>query len=870
MPPKKLLLLDGFSLFFRAFYALPPSLTHNGKPINAVLGFASLLFNSIEKFNPDYVCVCIDSPVQTFRHKLYKAYKGHRPEPPDDFRVQIPIWKEFLEKTGIKSIAAPGYEADDLIGTLSLKFEKHGECFIMTGDQDALQLASDATRIVLNKKGISDLLEMGPEQIKEKYQLTPAQLIDLKALKGDTSDNIPGVAGIGEKTALSLLEQYPSLDKIYAHLDDITSKSVQAKLRENKEMAYLSKQLVTIDRHVPTDATVEDLAYRPNWNAIMGCFREYEFKNLYKKYESKLTGAMELFPTATAPDGHYQLVEGKFDFDLLKHGFAVDLETTALALRQAKIVGVSIAVKEKQAFYLTDHLEKLRPYLEDPKIPKYTHNGKYEYGVLLNYGITLRGIAFDSLLAAYLLYPGERLGLKDLVKKVFGVQMSTYEDMVGKGKTQINFADVPPEKAAQYAGADSDFTLRLKNKLEPELKAKGLTKIFETMEMPLQIVLAKMEYEGVCLDSDYLKKLHHEFEKKNEHIVAKIHQLAGEEFNISSTQQLGKILFDKLGLPVVKNTKTARSTDSSVLEKLRPMHEIAGLVLDYRTIEKLQNTYVTVLPTLVDPTTKKIHASFNQTIAITGRLSSADPNLQNIPIRTEEGAKIRRAFIPSAGNIILSADYSQVELRLMAHMAQDKHMIEAFKKGEDIHASTAKVVNVSRSEAKAVNFGIIYGISDYGLSQKLGIKRAEAKVIIDNYFANFPSIKTFMAETIEFARANGFVKTEFGRIRNLPEIHSSNWNLRQFAERTAVNSRLQGTAADIIKLAMIHIQDRLEKEKLKSKMIISVHDELVFDVVPAEKEKMLALVKEGMEGVVNYSVPLSVDAVFGPNWQEIS
>ncbi len=924
---KKLLLIDAMSLAFRAYYSMPESMTApDGSPIGAVLGFVSMIMQAIEKVKPTHIVVCFDMKGPTFRHDLYNDYKGHRSAPPEAFIAQIPVFRSILDDMGIKRVEQAGFEADDIIGTLSEIADKvEMKSVIVTGDSDSLQLVSDHTTVMITRKGISDIVMHTPETVLTHFGISCHQLIDFKALKGDASDNIPGVKGVGEKTASTLIRTYQTLEGIYENIDQITPSGMRQKLIDGKAMAELSKVLVTIKLDVPIQPPLEDFEFNPDWQQILNAFKKYAFNSLIRRYQPYLQNTTPN-PTIVETHGRASLqsdpAPAKYPCILtlqslqqilpnLQSGFAIDLETTSLAIMDAQIVGISLSWEHAQGVYiplnpyvlpqdaqtslfdapvikdplystrfrLNPYLELLKPILENPSIPKTTHNGKYEWAVLANYGIQLMGIQFDTMIAAYLVFPGERLGLKELASQLLGCEMTTYQEVTGTGKSQIRFDQVPIDKATQYAAADSDMTWRLTQLLKPMLAEKGLETLFNDIELPTLKVLGKMERSGVKLNHVYLKQLETEFAQKLVILESQIYQEAGGHFNINSPQQLGGILYDKLNLPVLKKTKTGRSTDASVLEKLASHHPIAKLMMDYRTLEKLQSTYIKALPQLVNPMTGKIHASFNQTIAATGRLSSTTPNLQNIPIRTEEGSKIRHAFIPSLPNgQLLSADYSQIELRILAHLSEDPNMMLAFKNGEDIHQATASLIfdtplesvtKQQRYQAKTVNFGIIYGQSAFGLSETLGIGRKEAALIIEAYYLRFPSIKAFMDKTIQFARDNGYVITEFGRKRPVPDIHSKNPGLRQFSERMAVNTRMQGTAADLIKVAMIHIQTDIEKKALKSRMIIQVHDELVFDVYPGEEETLKEIVVTRMESAATFSIPLKVDSAFGSSWQSL-
>ena len=881
-----------------------------------------MIFKAIDDLKPTHVCICFDRKEPTFRHELYDAYKGNRTAPPEEFSMQVPHFFEVVKRCGLAHYDKPGYEADDIIGTLSYKYtQDKTQCLIMTGDHDALQLVNEHVTVVMNQRGVSDLKFYTPGAVEERYGFGPDLIVDFKALKGDTSDNIPGVKGVGDKTATKLLQDYESLDGIYANLEAISSKSVKQKLEDSKQDAYMSHKLATIFTDVPLEVDDDYLQFNPQWSEIMGVFKEYQLTTLVNKYsemELKQNMGDGLFesgkPEVTeAEETRYTLIQS---VDALKEilpkfteGFAIDLETTSLNVPDAQIVGVALSAAEGDAYYVACNkyvedvaqeqtmslfsdgqtpacsfkvnplLAALKPLLEEESVLKVAHNAKYEMGVLANYGIQLKGVEFDTMLAAFVTFPGDKVGLKDVALRHLGIEMTAYEEVAGKGKSQIPFKDVPIEDTTQYACADADMTWRLYHYFKPKIVEKEVMSLFYDIELPCQAVLADMEHVGVCLNTAYLQTLSDKFSAEIEELRAKIQELAGKTFNVNSTKQLAEVLFDDMGLPVIKKTKTGRSTDSSVLEALAEEHEIAKLLIRFRTLEKLQSTYVTALPHSVSVNTNRVHTSFNQTVAITGRLSSTNPNLQNIPVRTEEGKMIRQAFVPSSPDRkLLSIDYSQIELRVMAHLAQDTDLIEAFKNGEDIHARTAAIVNgisledvtkEQRYAAKAVNFGILYGQSSFGLSGQLGIDRKSAKEIIDDYFEKLPKIKTFIDSTIESVKETGLVRTEFGRFRLLSDIHSKVFHLRQFAERAAVNTRVQGTAADIMKLAMIDVQRKMKEQGFKSDMVLQVHDELLFDMVVDEQDALVKLVKQCMSSVVNWEVPLGVDVAVADNWGDI-
>ncbi|RAP26151.1 DNA polymerase I, partial [Candidatus Marinamargulisbacteria bacterium SCGC AG-333-B06] len=907
-----LLIVDGFSLAFRAYYAYPLSLTlQDGQPINAVFGFMSLLLQSIDQLSLTHVVVCFDRPEPTFRHQAFPDYKANRSPAPDEFKSQVPLLKDAVNSAGIFLLEKAGFEADDLMGKCALLAQaSNQEVFIYSSDQDTFQLVSDLIHIVAPKKGQSSLQVYDKEAVFKKMGVYPDQVIDFKALKGDSSDNIPGVKGIGDKTASKLLAEHKTLSILYDHLDDITSKSVREKLRHHRDDAFLSQELATICTNIDLDCDLNDFQCSLAWESLHSLFTTYQFTNLLKKYNHHFNTAIESDTVSLQSNrvfSSHSISSKKELEDVLNRisdTVAFDVETTSLSIHDALIVGISFCFNDTDAYYVplihstkqvvssdnvplfnidaTDNstlkmpslLNVFQPILENKDIKKIAHNGKYDYQVLKRYGITVQGLEFDTMLAAFLLQPLRGVGLKALAKQYFDVDMIAYKDLVSNDQS---FADIPLQEATQYAAADAYYTYQLKHIFANDLVAQQLDTLFYSIECPLQLILAEMEYQGVSVDLTKIHSLSESLTKEQHGIKDSIFNLAKKPFNINSTKQLSEVLFDELNLPVVKKTKTGRSTDNSVLESLLGKHDIIALIMTYRTNEKLLSTYINALPHLIHSRTGKIHTTFHQHIVITGRLSSTSPNLQNIPIRTDKGVAIRSVFVPSQPNhLLMSVDYSQIELRLMAHFSQDQAMIDAFNQGVDIHCATAAIMfdchvddvtSDQRYQAKAVNFGIIYGISSFGLSKNINCSVSEAKHMIDNYFLQFPNIQVFIDQTIADARKQDYVRTAFGRIRPLPNINSQHRSQRQFEERASVNTFLQGTAAEILKLAMIRIDSQLNTNTLSAKMIIQVHDELVFDVLDDDKDRLADLVVSEMESVVRYRVPLSVDVSFGKNWK---
>jgi DNA polymerase-1 len=882
-------LIDGSAYIYRAFHAIRGLSNSKGLPTNAAFGFTRMLMKLIEDRSPEYMVMFFDAKGPTFRHEIYPDYKANRPPMPEDLSIQIPYIKEITHGFNIPVIEMQGFEADDLIGTFRRWAEAAGFSVVMvTGDKDFIQLVT-STSIIWDpmKDKIIDL-----EGVRKSFGVEPEQMIDVMALSGDSSDNIPGVPGIGPKTALPLIQTYGNIENLYEQIDTITKKKQHQNLVQYKEQAFLSKKLVKIDTDAPLPFNHENLKCEPPDNSrLSGLFKTLEFRQLQQTFRQQSDLSNKNYPTIFDMSALSDLIVRLETTEM----FAVDTETTSKNPMKARIVGLSFSIKAHEAFYipcahdypdaptqlkLKEVLKLLKPVLENPEVKKVGQNIKYDWMVLKRHGINPAGAIFDTMLASYLIDPSKRAhNLDQIALDFLDHKTITYKEISGKGKKSMGFAEIPIEKAAPYSCEDADVTLAAYQVLMPKIKASGLMGLFEKVEMPLVPVLMKMEMTGICVDKDKLRDLSKSFEHQLELLEKMIYSTAGEEFNIKSTQQLGKILFEKLKLPAQKKTKkkTGYSTDVNVLKILADKHELPELILRHRTLAKLKSTYTDALLNLIHPETGRIHTSYNQTVTATGRLSSSDPNLQNIPIRTEEGVEIRRAFVPRKGWTLVSADYSQIELRILAHYADDEILIQAFKGDEDIHTRTATevfqvfpsfITPELRRQAKVINFGIIYGMSPYGLSKELGIGRKMAKTYIDNYFSRYKGVKRFIDQTIEDARKTQRTSTLLGRIRLLPDINSPNKMVREFAERTAVNTPVQGTAADLIKLAMIHVDAAFGEKGLKSAMLLSVHDEIVFEVPPEELEAVNNLVKKTMEGIWDLKVPLKVNVISGINWAE--
>lgn len=920
---EKLFLLDAYALIYRAYYAFikNPRINSKGFNTSAIMGFVNTLEDVLKKENPSHIGIAFDPAGPTFRHEAFEQYKAQREETPEAIRLSVPIIKEIIQAYRIPILEVPGYEADDVIGTLATEAGRRGiPTYMMTPDKDYGQLVSDCVFMYRPKYGDHEFEVMGVDAVKAKFNIdSPAQVIDMLGLMGDTADNIPGCPGVGEKTAQKLIAQFGSIEEMLEHTDQLKG-ALKQKIENNREQILFSKFLATIKTDVPVALDMEALKREsPNEEELRRLFEELEFRSLLDrvlKVEKKATPSPtpvsgDLFGFFAAEDTEdsknsnlsslenldydYQLIDTEDKIDdflqniLTKEIFSLDTETTGTDPIRAELVGMSFSFKENQAFYVPvpanrDEVQKIvnkfKPVFENEKTVKVGQNIKYDMLVLSNYGVEIRGRMFDTMIAHYVLQPELHHGMDYLAEVYLKYETIKIEELIGpKGKNQKNMRDLPPSAVYKYACEDADVTLKLKHILEKELKEQGVEALFEEIEMPLVPVLAYMERNGVRIDTAALKETSLHFTARMQQIEKEVHELAGMEFNIASPKQVGEVLFDRL--KIVEKAKKTKSgqyvTSEDVLESLRGKHEIVGKILEHRGLKKLLSTYIDALPQLINPQTGHIHTSFNQTVTATGRLSSSNPNLQNIPVRNEDGKEIRKAFIPEDGCEFFSADYSQIELRIMAHLSQDPHMIEAFQKGQDIHAATAAkiyktdlehVSREQRSKAKTANFGIIYGISTFGLAERLNVERKEAKELIDGYFANYPHVKEYMDESIRVAREKGYIETIFKRKRYLPDINSRNAVVRGYAERNAINAPIQGSAADIIKVAMIRIYRRFREEGIQSKMILQVHDELNFSVVPAEKEKVQQIVISEMEAAYKMKAPLRADYGWGKNWLE--
>jgi DNA polymerase-1 len=891
-----LLLFDGHALVHRAFHALPPlTQPKTGELVNAVYGFASTLLKVFADFKPTHWAVAFDRPTPTFRHEMFEEYKAQRPATPEELRSQIKKVHQLVEAFHIPVFEIDGFEADDVLGTLSKQADEQGiETIIVTGDNDMLQVVLPRVKALAPRRTFTDTILYDEEAVEQKYGIKPEQLADLKALAGDVSDNIPGLPGVGEKTATKLLQQYGSLPGIYDHIEDITPSKLQDTLREYRTQAFQSKELSTIVKDVPIKLDLKTCQVSHyDRNEVAKLFQELEFIKLLPRLpqiqaESPQPSEVKchIVNTKTALEQLIGELEKAQDL-------AIEVETTGEKAAMADLIGIAVSPARGEAFYiplghqglnqpqqlpLTQVTAGLKTILENTGIGKIAYNGKHVMAVLAGYGLKLENLNFDPMLAAYLL--GEKsLGLKALAFNKLGIEMSTPAELSGVGKKQSSLSLLEVNQIADYFCASVEIVWSLKESLEAELRKQGLWQLFTEVEMALIPVLVAMERDGILLDTDLLRAMSMEQGQQLLKLEREIYSSVGHQFNINSPQQLGKVLFGELKLPQSRRTKTGYSTEASVMEALRGTHPVIELILKYRQLSKLKSTYVDALPALINHNTGRVHTSFNQTGTATGRLSSSDPNLQNIPIRGETGSKIRKAIIAPPGAYLLSADYSQIDLRVLAHLSRDPGLIAAFAQDEDIHAMTAskifgipadEVTPDMRRNAKTVNFGVVYGMSDYGLEQVTNLSREEASQFIALYFEKYPGVKEYLEATKEQARKLGYVQTVMGRRRFLPEINSSNRMVREAAERMAINAPVQGSSADIIKIAMINLHREMEKRNLKSKMLLQIHDELLFEVPEKEVEEMKSLVAELMSGAVELSVPVKIDIKLGRNWGEMA
>lgn len=884
---KTLMIIDGNSLIHRAFYALPLLTTKDGIYTNGVYGFLTMLYKIKENYNIDYIGVAFDKKGPTFRHEAFELYKGTRQSTPNELTLQFPIIKEILSIMNIAQLELDGYEADDIAGTLSKFGEENGlEIILVTGDRDYLQLASDKTKVLITKKGITDLVEYDENKFIEEYGITPQQFIDLKGLMGDKSDNIPGVPGIGEKTGVKLLKEFGTIENLYDNIDKVGSKKIKETLMENKQSAFLSKKLAEIIRNAPLDISLKELEVKePDYEKLIDIYKKLEFNSLLAKID---------FTAAEKADGldmdlEYEIIEGNNYSKIIDEVFRTGYMYFKFLFEdyhyiKSNILGVGIRIKDNTYYIdfsqndINKFCEDFRGSFESEKIKKSGHDLKMDIYALLTLGIDISNISFDSMIGQYLINPAQsNYSINELGKEYINYSGIDEKELLGKGKNKKTFKDLSIDTRAKFLAS----LLYIANKVEEPIKnlidEQNMTKLYYDVELPLAQVLADMEFNGFKVDLNVLYQLKEEYEKQIAKLTSDIYSLAGEEFNINSPKQLGEVLFDKLNLPVIKKTKTGYSTDVEVLEKLIGQHEIIEKILKYRKLVKLMSTYIDGLIEVVDKKTSKIHSTFNQTVTNTGRISSTEPNLQNIPVKTEEGREIRKAFISEDGYVLVDGDYSQIELRVLAHISKDPKLIEAFYSDEDIHTKTAsEVFNVPkeevtpllRSRAKAVNFGIIYGISDYGLSKDLNISRKEAKTYIDSYLNNYEMVKKYMRDIVEKGKNDGYVETIMNRRRYVPELKSKNFSVRGFGERVAMNTPIQGSAADIIKIAMVNVYNELKRRNLKSKLILQVHDELIIQAHKEEADMVVDLVKYIMENSVKLSVPLKVDIKVGDSWYE--
>lgn len=878
---KRLIIIDGNSIINRAFYALPDMSNSEGLKTNAIFGFVRMMFKIIEDYQPTHMSVAFDKKAPTFRHKQYADYKAGRKKMPDELAQQLQPLKDLLDKFNINRLELEGYEADDLIGTVArLGEENDFKVYIVTGDKDAIQLASHKTTTLITKKGVGEVEEYNYDSVLERYEMTPTQFIDLKGLMGDKSDNIPGVPGVGEKTGIKLLKQYSTIENLIEHTDELKG-SIKKKIEENKELALMSKELATIITNVPIEVKLEDLEYGDyNKDDVVEKFKEFGFASLITKLLDIEGGETTIKEEIDLKIEHLDNVEDFIKKAEENKKVIIDVIGKEGNILDKRVLYVFLSLDGNEIYYVNeDELPQIKTLLSNPEIKKHGYDLKEDYILLKPYEIELNSMDFDITIAEYLIdsksstsYECSAIAMKYLTRKI-----KSKEDLLGKGAKAKKFDEIEFDELSAYIGDILNTVNGVYPKMEEKLKETEMDGLFYHVEMPLVEVLGSMEYIGMKVDKDQLNELKEKFTTIINELENEIFELAGEPFNINSPKQLGVVLFEKLGLPVIKKTKTGYSTNAEVLEKLRDKHEIIDKITEYRQIVKLNSTYVEGLLKIINPKTGRIHSSFNQTITTTGRISSTEPNMQNIPVKTEMGRDIRKVFVADDNCKLVDADYSQVELRVLAHMSGDENMIDAFKHGEDIHSKTASqifdvdikdVTSKQRIEAKAINFGIIYGKTDFGLSQDLNIPVATAKAYIDSYFNKYPKIKEFMDEAVESATETGYATTILNRRRYIPEIKASNFIVRNQGKRFAMNAPIQGSAADIIKVAMVNVYNKLKENNMKSKLILQVHDELIVEAVDEELEMAEKIVREEMENAQSMDVKLDVDLNTGDSWYE--
>lgn len=878
----KILIIDGSSLFFRAFYALPLLKNKKGMYTNAIYGFVMMVENAIDNINPTHVAVCFDKKGRTFRHELYKDYKGTRKKTPSELMQQWPYIMDILKLMNIKTLDSPVYEADDIAGTISKLAAKNDfESYLLTGDKDYFQLVDDKSTVLLTKKGITDLLEVTPKYLYDEYGLTPEEFIDLKALMGDSSDNIPGVPGVGEKTGIKLIKEYKNIENLYQNLDEVSGKKLNENLTENKSQAFMSKKLGTIVTTVPLDYKLDDFKKEEyNFEELYKLYSELDFKTLLARLDTDKVPEIEKVDVTELTK--YEVIDLNSMIDKIKKsklmGFKFITDGKIYEGVDPIYIGLSDGVVTSFYEYSKDIVEDLRALFEDEKIEKIGYDAKEDVIILLSKKIDLKNLTYDSMIVEYLLdSTASSFEFQNIISKYDLGSYKDEESLLGKGVKKKSYSDLEKDELFKYFSFILNGSFKLKESQMEKLEELEMVDLYREIELPLLEVLAYMELTGIKTEVSVLDDIGKNLDDRIENLTSSIFEISGEEFNINSTKQLGEILFDKLRLPVIKKTKTGYSTAQDVLEKLVDESPIIENILEYRKLTKLKNTYIDGLKALINEKTGRIHSRFNQTGTSTGRISSTEPNLQNIPIRSEEGRLIRGAFLASEDSTLVDCDYSQIELRVLASLSKDPRMMEAFEHGMDIHTKTASevfhvdkedVTDLLRSRAKAVNFGIVYGISDFGLSRQLGITRELAKEYIDGYFDNFKKVKEYMDYEIETGKKQGYVKTIFNRRRYIPELSAKNFNIRSFGERIALNTPIQGSAADIIKIAMVKVYGEIKKRNLKSKLILTIHDELVVDAVNDELEVVEELMKDIMENAVKLNVPLKVSLDTGKSMYE--